>query len=656
MQLFVAVLSCAVALALCAPGAMALELTDAPPAAGIAPASVTPPEPAPPIDPPAGLSGLADAALDGLRRVAGLAAAPTPGPAVHPPLGTPGPGEPAGEDRAPEKDPTRGIRTWTALQGSSSASPFAGLASGGFAGYGTGTVFHTDALLSGRQRATDLELAFSGSAYTSAPLGARLNELERPVAPALQAGNGFGRGRTVEIGFNTEGDEAHQIELEGRSEAKAPPSQDVVTKELTDVDLQPLVKADAFRSQAAARAATSGCVVGSDLAYGMGSATDAELVAQGEQEAALLSTAAAEPPRGVSQSVSRTRLVPQAGPSSARFGLLSETRQSIAPITVFDGTENEFTVEVAGEWVLRAVADGKKGSITFGPDMTEDPDRPLLRLLDKDGKPISQVTLDEYIGEGGAVIESEVAQIIIGEDPRAVGGNADSKPTAIGTLATGAVDVVRVVAVSEADSRAANLRVGHMEVGVAVPAEGVPCPGIGIVKEADRASVRPGDRFVWTINVSNPNDCVLDGVEVVDSITTTPPLRYRIVSTSPEATVENSKVTFKNLGPIRSGASRTLRIEVEVDNDSPLGLFTGDVVATGTCGAAGMLGQVRLEAPEVTTVLAAAATGPLLLPRVASEGVLGLARTGGLFAVVPALSLLGAGSLLWRLPRRKRVS
>jgi hypothetical protein len=96
-----------------------------------------------------------------------------------------------------------------------------------------------------------------------------------------------------------------------------------------------------------------------------------------------------------------------------------------------------------------------------------------------------------------------------------------------------------------------------------------------------------------------------------------------------------------------------VQMEIEVDNDSPLGVFSGEAVATGTCGAAGMLGRVRLDAPEVSTVLLAAGGASLILPRVASEG---LAFTGGLLAVLPALSLLGAGGLLWRLGHRKRRS
>ena len=75
------------------------------------------------------------------------------------------------------------------------------------------------------------------------------------------------------------------------------------------------------------------------------------------------------PDRAVQQSRSHTFLVPQEGTSSPirKFGLASETRQTIAPITLFKGTPQEFTIETAGEWVLRATADGNKGSVFYGP-------------------------------------------------------------------------------------------------------------------------------------------------------------------------------------------------------------------------------------------------------------------------------------------------
>ena len=39
-----------------------------------------------------------------------------------------------------------------------------------------------------------------------------------------------------------------------------------------------------------------------------------------------------------------------------RLGLQSETRQTIAPVTFFKGAPFQFTVELLGEWVLRAFA------------------------------------------------------------------------------------------------------------------------------------------------------------------------------------------------------------------------------------------------------------------------------------------------------------
>lgn len=57
----------------------------------------------------------------------------------------------------------------------------------------------------------------------------------------------------------------------------------------------------------------------------------------------LLSTTALPPLREVSQSSSRTAIVPGA---DGRLALMSETRQTIAPVTLFKGTAAQFTVEV----------------------------------------------------------------------------------------------------------------------------------------------------------------------------------------------------------------------------------------------------------------------------------------------------------------------
>jgi hypothetical protein len=212
-----------------------------------------------------------------------------------------------------------------------------------------------------------------------------------------------------------------------------------------------------------------------------------------------------------------------------------------------------------------------------------------------------------------------------------------------------------------------------MEASVAVPSGGISCPEIGMKKESDPPTVRPGERFAWTITVSNPNDCLLDKVKVIDTVTTTPGVRYKVLS----------PLSVEGIGPLRLGESKTVRIEVEVADNSPPGRFTDQAAATGTCGgtpvggeaetATGvaapvrvpMAGIVALDAPEVTPAPAVllAAPVPTPLPRPAevsshrlvaaprrSQGL--LPRTGGLGPALPAACLLLAGGGLRRLRRR----
>ena len=135
----------------------------------------------------------------------------------------------------------------------------------------------------------------------------------------------------------------------------------------------------------------------------------------------MLSLGADEPPRAVSQSVSHTRLVPISG-QPGRFGAVAEVRQTIAPITFgLPGMDDKFTIEVAGEWVMRAAADGTKGSVTFGSQNRNDDDRPALRLIH--GKQVvDEVGLRDAGREGIFVDGQPVGDIRIGGDKRAVAG------------------------------------------------------------------------------------------------------------------------------------------------------------------------------------------------------------------------------------------
>jgi hypothetical protein len=325
-------------------------------------------------------------------------------------------------------------------------------------------------------------------------------------------------------------------------------------------------------------------------------------------------------------------------------------------VTFFKGTEQQFTLEFAGEWVLRSTADGKTGKVFYGPGNVT-PETPLLRVLDKAGNLMSnvpQITTQTLFGPNGLNITLPgLANLTIGGPPRMIGGAADSKPTQTATLAAAAVDVVSVQLLNQTGLRLADVRIGHMENATAVPAGGIEC-GIGLVKKTDKDVIGPGDAFNWTVSVTNPNDCVLSKLKVVDTITATPGILWTVDSASPSADQKaDSGLTWNDIGPLSPGQSKDLTIHVTVLPRSGGGKFLDEAVATGVCGpAAGTAGadaavgvpleaRVSLNLPEVNAALGA------LLPRE-------LPRTGGVLAVIPALALTGGGLALRRSNRRKR--
>ena len=164
-----------------------------------------------------------------------------------------------------------------------------------------------------------------------------------------------------------------------------------------------------------------------------------------------------------------------------------------------------------------------------------------------------------------------------------------------------------------------------------------------------------GDDFTWTLKVTNPNDCVLTKLKVVDTITTDRPgIVWTVTGATPTADqLGNAGVTWNDIGPIDPGKSKEVTINVKIGDDSGGGKFINDAVATGVCGpAAGTAGaeaavgvpveaSVHLELPEVNAALG------VLLPRE-------LPRTGAMLTLLPALALTGGGLVLRQAKRRRR--
>jgi len=442
------------------------------------------------------------------------------------------------------------------------------------AAYGTGTVIHADALRSGANSLVGLDVAFSGAAYSAeGATGELVNEVRRKVAPKLGVDASFGRGTGLELGIANE-----PTALIGQlSQAAAPPSTDLIHKVIGPIGIPNILRAELLRSQAQSRAAENACVLGPDQAYGLGSVLDLEVLG------GLIATEARPPAREVVQSASTTRIVK--GSEPGRLGLQSETRQTIAPVTLFKGTPFQFTIEVLGEWALRAVADGAKGSIHYGPLM-QSPETPIVRILDAKGAVIGKLTTQMLLGNKGLEITIPgVAEIVVGEDPRAIDGDASSAPTVDPTAAAAAVDVVRVRLLK---GDLADVRVGHMEAAVTVPSGGVQCPGIQVKQDVDKPSVTPGQDFTYTITVTNPNDCVLDKLKLVETPSGDPAgVKYEIVSVTPTGSDSSGgKVTFDDLGPLGPGETKTVKVKVSVPIGSDPGKLSALAVADALCPAA----------------------------------------------------------------------
>ena len=469
-----------------------------------------------------------------------------------------------------------------------SADPFPGLAAGKSAAYASATVNHTGAPLAEEDIGRDLNLATAHAVHTGSPLPAWDSEIGRQAFPGLAAGSSRSKAWPAELSRPNDLEENSESPLEPVV-TSAPPTKAPVTDD-TQVTAGPLLKDKFLRAEAAARALSTGCVIGSDLALARAEANDTnvgDISGDPKSPKPLLSLDGDTPPRAISQSLTRTRLVPLDGVPN-HFGVVAETRQTIAPVTFFKGDKDrELTIEVAGEWVLRATANGATGSVRLGVENAPE-GLPLLRVIRRDanGKPnvTSIFSLGDLAVFGGPINLGNGLELIIGEAPRELRGATGTPAVETGTRAIGALDILRLQ-VSD-DPADALVRIGHMEAGVAVPPGGVSCPGIGVSKRSSQATVEAGRRFTWLIDVSNPNDCILDKVQVVDTTQPSNRLIYRVLSTSPSARVSGDTVTFDPIGPLQTGSSRSLRIEVEVDPSSGAGQFSNLAVATGECGSA----------------------------------------------------------------------
>jgi hypothetical protein len=484
----------------------------------------------------------------------------------------------------------------------------------GYAAFATGTVVHAGI---GGSVGGMLDIVSSTAAATSAPTGSAVNsELGRVALPVLPAKGSYGQGLGLGVGLGLL--PGTSTSLFGSAVAKAPPSSAPVEQEAAPITVAPLAHAAPLRARAQALSSAGGCVLGSNLAYGQGNAADLSLVGLTALKGLSLGASGAAP---LSRSESTTAVVP--GSEAGRLGLMGETSQVLGPVTLLAGTPNATTVELKGQWVLRVTADGKTGSVSYGPQGMAG-DQALLLVRNAAGAVVAQATASQIRLAGAVGLRLDVpglGEIVVGEQPRARGKAAPAATS--GTRAEAAVDLVRVRLLGQ------DVRLGHMEAAVAVPAAGVPCPGLEVSMTPGTASVAPGADFALKVRVRNPNEGTVTGLAVASRMAVDPGVAVDGGPASRENVVPPNGPGFKLTTPLGPNQSIELPGRVHVQAGSGPGRIRLAASANGRYGdgplAVPAAGDIAIDGPLVTLPAAPAAPGG---PNKVSVGGKGTATAG----------------------------
>jgi hypothetical protein len=438
-----------------------------------------------------------------------------------------------------------------------------------------------------------------------------VDETGRTVQPPQARGSrSYGRGSGVELGLGMGTATSLEFRLTGVAEQTAPPDRPLVTEEIGPVAVDPLFYASFLRAQAEPSWRDQTCVIGRPLGFGLGSVADAGVLNLGSpspgpvfSKALLALDAGSAPDRVVSQSRSLAYLTPN---GQGAFALVSEVRQTIAPVTLLKGLPGEVTVELLGEFLLRVTAGGTGGAaVEYGPAGNSSPSTPVLRLIS--GGQTTEFTLQQVFGEQGlTVAASPAVDLSVGAAPHHPTGGANAAAAAV-------VDVVKLRVLGPLPGggvSAVDVRLGHMEARADVPPGGVPCP-LPVRKMNAPAVVRAGEQFTFHISIPAEADaldglsCDLVGIRAVDTVGAPGDLRFTLESASQRGVISGSIVTWEDAGDYHPGDPPVaLEVDGRVEPGSVSGVLSDTLVATaglarctGGATAQPLIG-LRTSAPE----------------------------------------------------------
>ena len=291
---------------------------------------------------------------------------------------------------------------------------------------------------------------FSGATVSSTGrILANQDEFGATVATGGAGRHAEARGR----GLDVDG-----LVVVGAADAAAPPTPAPVADEVSLVDIPDVASVSLGRGEAAPAWSNHACVAGRPLSFGSGRALGV-----------VLPVAAID--------VARSDATTGLRPAGDTFSLVAEARHGAATVRLLSGTPEQTTVEVLGETVLRARADGNPGgaALEYAAAGT-DPASPFIRITR--GAEVVQFTSQEVFGGGVALAQTPVMEVRIGEAPRGFDTTGGARPFvgADGTAASAVVDLVRVQLLTGGPGQVLDVRIGHLEAEVAVPAGGARCP------------------------------------------------------------------------------------------------------------------------------------------------------------------------------------
>lgn len=513
------------------------------------------------------------------------------------------------------------------------------VATANFSGFADGTSIHASALSSGTTTLAEVDQAYSGSAVNSQGFGSQIvSQINTVVQAAASDKKSGARGSGVELGIGATNPIANDPALLAqKAVATAPPNSGVIDNKLA-LNLDPVIDAALAEGKAQANWATdpagnNGCILGQDLANGLGHLAQAAAVG-GPGPGAVVTAP------GDSLTVSREVFVPQQDTNGNSLngggvGLMSETTGTVAPVGLLGNT---VTITVLGPWHLRAVATGIPGQayVQYGPDFPKGQPgtTPVVRL--QVGPAETDITAQQLLGPNGLNLNLGIAQLTLATQPHALGGSTTSAPVAAtdGTSVSAEVDILKVAVTGIAD-----IRLGHMEASATVPSGGILCQ-VDVSKVAQPSTVNPGDSFNYIISVHNPHACTLTGVKVVDTVTATRGVLFSILGESPTADSHTATtLTWNDIGPIAPGDTKQLTVNMKIGSGSAGGVLTETANVTASCAIGNVAGNSTIAVP-------AAGSATIQAPNVSGGAGRALPVTGGLTGRYYAVALLiGLGAV-----------